>query len=324
MSGGAIGNDGYDELVRRAADEELAGGESDHDRKKRAIWEEMGSRLEDRGVPSRQIGKRVRRSIEDELERREGVRISVYSGYFYQVMRANNWAIHPKSADGEIAGEQNGFASGVDHALADAIETCMEALRSARDSADGIDLRDLLGDRYGVFRWELEGHSAMLSDMANMRTKVPASLQMTFRRIMAAESGMISIAAAFHEAKGAMLAEMRRSHTAWLTSKQAGKIRDCLEPAMVPLVRPRTREMAIFLGWYGLSCPSCGSWLVQESADGGASDLACHDCGARFRGYTVAHCPRCRHPMYDQIESYSGCPACGQILVVPPARRVRK
>lgn len=114
-----------------------------------------------------------------------------------------------------------------------------------------------------------------------------------------------------------------------LTTKQAGKICRGQVKNVLALFNPRNRDQAIDCGFYGLQCPSCGSYRLEEKAhpDSGKWLLFCYNCNNWSEGKTITKCRFCYYPFYEdalkQIEEEEKCPNCQKPVFMPKSRIIK-
>ena len=114
-----------------------------------------------------------------------------------------------------------------------------------------------------------------------------------------------------------------------LTPKQAGKICRGNVKNVLALFDPRNRDQAIDCGFYGLQCPKCSSFRLEEKAhpDAGEWLLFCYNCNNWSEGKTITKCRFCYYPFYDnalkQIEEEEKCPNCQKPVSMPKSRIIK-
>ena len=304
------------DLIKSAIAYELDGT---RDVTRRELQEAIGDEYEMQGVPKEQIGERIRQAIEPALERAVGHKVSIYTAHHHRILKAKGW-LHPQGAGkgGRFTSEKNaGFVS--------AISEVQDQVLFVKAAARDLDMSELSTENYNLLCREIRAHAAIMHDTADAKTKLPPNLHMLFRSILGMASGMNAIARTFHAAKTALLLEVKGACEDWITPKQAAKVRDWRETGMLPLVRPKTRDMAIFMGWYGLQCPECASWATAVNPEGGMkTEIKCSQCGHVWPGYTVSHCLKCHIPFYQEDIAKmrargkkTTCYSCGMFVYLP-------
>ncbi len=155
----------------------------------------------------------------------------------------------------------------------------------------------------------------------NEKTKVPINTQNLILLEAATASSITNAGKTFQEIKLNQYEELGK----YLTAKQIGKIQERTVPELLPLFKPDSRDAAIFMGFFGLSCPHCYSWRVLEQHDVTVSitQLHCLDCEKKFQGKTVSKCRKCQIPFYKeellQVVKKGKCPnpSCQHEMELP-------
>ena len=305
-----------EDLIKSAIAYELA---DTTDTSRRELWESIGEEYEMQGIPKEQIGERIRQAIEPALERALGHKVSIYTAHHHRIISAKGWLrLQGAGKGGKHTSEKNvGFIS--------AISEVQDQVLFAKSAAKDLDMSSMSTENYDLLCREIRTHAAIMHDFADGKTKLPPNLHMLFRSIIATVSGMNAIARTFHAAKMAMLDKVKDGLEDWITPKQAAKVRDWKETGMLPLVRPKSRDMAIFMGWHGLQCPECESWATAVDPSGETpTQIRCSQCGHRWPGYTISHCLKCHVPFYQEDIAKmrergkkTTCYSCGMFVYLP-------
>ena len=323
--------DEFADLANEAAKEELSGTLPET---KKDLWIRMGTILEEQGVHNRLISGQIQEAVENRIEALTGDKVHINTAHFYRVMREKKWYSRPHSGGAEIQedpivstiplGGSKTVLYNPNERLADAIDrmasTCkfLSAVARRIEDSDGnrVDISKFADDTDG-FIWDLEQISEMCKNAADGKTSVPQQTQIIFRQVLLNEAGMLHIGKAFLKARLSMLDEVGKK---FMSKKQAAKYRTGQNPNPLPLFVPKTREEAIFMGYYGLHCRQCMSWRVTTQTDANAvENLVCLDCDRTFEGMTISHCSGqgscgalffCEQIQY--IKKNKKCPDCGK------------
>lgn len=161
----------------------------------------------------------------------------------------------------------------------------------------------------------MEQHIMIAEKIYNRKEKVPANLQHILLYLLVTEGSVNEAARAFLQKRDELLE---------FTSKQAGKLQAGSIPDLLPILKPYSRDVAIFLGYFGVACPTCGSWEVKEKPGSGyPPDLECWSCaGPTFKAKTMAKCTYCQIPLYEDnlasIIKTGKCKLCHHEINYPP------
>ena len=321
--------DEFADLANEAAKEVLSGTLPET---KKDLWIRMGTILEEQGVHNRLISGQIQEAVENRIEALTGDKVHINTAHFYRVMRERQWYSRPHLAgasperDEKVSLIPSGETKTVlyNEKLAEALDEMIYACKFLATAARRMEDRD--GNRVdiGKFIDDLDGFardvtqvSKMCKDAADSKTSVPQQTQALFRQVMLTEAGMINIGKAFLKARLSMLDEVGNK---FMSKKQAAKYRTGQNPTPLPIFQPKTRDEAIFMGYYGLHCRKCKSWRVTQQTDANAvENLICLDCDRTFEAMTISHCSgqgSCGALFFCELIQYikknKKCPECGK------------
>lgn len=320
----------FNDKAKLAADEELK--EDATTKTKREIWEDMGTELEISGYPKHKISVKIQNTIEEILLEKSGYEIKINTRHFYRTMEKNNWQdesyARNKKTDALRHLENSSIYSGNNSEFVKVLEKIGIVNKSLIEKCKGMIDDDgnpyafkdhIPKDVYEETLNQLDEVNNMIKDEADYKTKIPQRLHHIFKLVFYEQSGMFAIAKAFAYQKLVSINHMNN----WLTKKQANKFKVGEEPNQLPLYKPRTRESALFAGFFGQQCEKCKSWRVKETVEEGLnSKLICIDCESRFNVFTVHHCKICQTPLYKEtiqkmIKNKNTCIACKNVVNLP-------
>jgi hypothetical protein len=312
-------------LVEEAVLEEMRGEEGNNYLKE--SWIKLGNQLEIDGVPKDQICTvaaelLVAKKAEQFKIPKNELRMS---GYFYRVFAEHSWTnkFFARNSSTVPLGEQEN--SSLNTPYYEENKPIIEIIHR---------LRKHLGDILGFYEEnphmsELEGdvrknirksihlmnqHIMIAEKIYNRKEKVPANLQHVLLYLLVTEGSVNDAARAFLQKRDELLE---------FTSKQAGKLQSGSIPDLLPILKPYTRDIAIFLGYFGVQCPHCSSWEVKEKPGSGIyPDLECWNCdGPTWKAKTLAKCSYCQIPLYEEYLAYlvktGKCKHCKNTIEYP-------
>lgn len=151
------------------------------------------------------------------------------------------------------------------------------------------------------------------------KTKVPQNTEQILLECLTTSSGSLSEGAGeFMQIRIKLLLDQRKSI---LTAKQGKKFQMGDKASQLPLLKPLTRDTAVFLDYFGVQC-ECNSWRIRPKPD--TRNVECYDCGKEFSAKTVSKCRYCQIPLYKadlkhiadtwqtvEDENTVGDPMCG-------------
>ena len=311
---------------------------------KRELWQKMGNELEIAGYPKDQIAKKIQTSIEEKLEAKLNQPVKINTAHYYQVMNENSWTdqsfAHHTKEEQEIDPVRdrenssyiveepqetpNARAINTVRGLKQLCVNLEHSLKNLKDDNNNlINLEDIFSKKeLNEFFDQADSIIKITANAANAKTVVPPNTHGIFKDTFRVQSGLLNVARVFLRTQIHMIENIKKT---FLTKKQAGKFARGMEPNPLRIFVPKSREEAIFMDFFGLSCPSCSSWRVQESTDASTShNLKCIDCLSPFSGVTVTHCSgfsNCGMLFYleelQEILETGKCPGCKKDIKLP-------
>ena len=294
-------------LSEEAVNEELESQDADQvQNTKREIWEKMGNELEIAGYEKDKISVKIQSTIEEKLETKLGYAVKINTAYYYRVMAKNTWQDQNHTSNNASGNQSettplgesknssiysaNEKAIGHVRDLKHLCDTVLHTLKNIRDDNNNlINLEDVFDKKeLAEYFTQSKQIAKIVANTANSKTIVPPNTHGIFRDTLRIESGLLNVAKIFLRCQLHMIENIKKT---FLTKKQAGKFTRGTEPNPLPIFIPKSREEAIFMDFFGLTCTSCGSWRVQQASDANKiNNLKCVDCSTAFPGYTVSHC----------------------------------
>ncbi len=292
----------------------------------REYYKRCFSQAEIDGVPKPEIARTVR----EQLNRIKTKKVRakkpdaseseclINTSWFYEV--ASECGVTPESAKAEsippaesgdtsIYTGNNEFAVNKLRDFRKAILILEGGFKNLNVDGKPLDITTVFGKKeLAEFFQDVDHVIKIATNSADAKTTVPTNVHQIFKETLRVESGILNVAKIFLRTQLHMVENMQQQ---FITKKQSGKFIKGKEPNQLPLFKPKSREEAIFLGWYGLEC-KCGSWRVATDVGGTAKAnnerLVCMDCNTHFDGYTVTHC--------------SGQGSCGMLFYIEELRDI--
>jgi hypothetical protein len=292
------------------------------DSSNRDLWIKMGEQLEIDGVPRERISTIMKRDIEDML----------YEGLFKRFMSRGEYKWHNNTY--WIVTRERGWTNPdmarhtdpdrirktVPHANPNMKELCYDIINLCKMLADrsqhGASLEACLG------RKEMEEfYRQRLTIISNCRnaidrkTKAPRNTETFLLECLATVCGSVNkCAEVFMEQN----LERLKMQGKFLTVKQATKFQKGMRQSRHFILKPPTRDMALYLDYAGVQC-TCGSWRVRPRPD--SYGLECYDCGKALPPAHVSKCDYCRVPLYKErlqhIVKSGRCENCNKRVDLP-------
>ena len=184
---------------------------------------------------------------------------------------------------------------------------------------------------------ELTLTTELVGEAAKSRTKIPQRCHHLIKGILVTESSMLQASASLLEVRKKLLVK----YGSYIGKKQAHKHIRGKEPNQLEIFKPRNRDVAIFMGWYGTQCDSCSGWRMELSPESGAPVglIRCVDCShfatLAKAGAGAPQCRRCGTILWTDIIqkharryrdcptlAHMDCPGCGFDLEFPVSWRL--
>lgn len=314
------------QLAEDAALEELQ-SEKGNDSLKQ-IWLKLATQLEVENIPKHQIstiGKKI--IIEKKKEQLKKLNISqqridevTISGWWREVMSDEGYTDSKFDSSGatEPSPENSSLNSNnpdmVD-LLYDIKEVCSIAITKAKEYQN---FEEIFGQKetreyYKQLRTIIKNCKYAFDG----KTKVPENTEHLLLQCIAVSSGSIAEGGVmFMKARTTLLEEQRDE---LLTTKQLSKFQNGDKISTLPLLKPTSRDPAVFLDYLGIPCPKCGFFSVRKKTDSSSSE--CYDCNNTFTHKTVAKCRYCQIPLYKEnllhIVNTGKCENCNTENILP-------
>lgn len=315
-------------IAEQAINEELKGEQSNITLK--IFYTKLGEQLEMDGVPKLEVSKTgYKILVEMKREKLKDTNIPTdqiqINTYYYKVMSDIGYtdpSFDHSSQDAQLAERENSSINTPFYQENKPIIDIIHRLKKHLSDILGFyeteaHMSLLEGDMKKNIRKSIHlmnQHIMIAEKIYNRKEKVPANLQHILLYLLVTEGSVNDAAKAFLQ---------KREELLEFTSKQAGKLQAGSIPDLLPILRPYSRDVAIFLGYFGLPCIHCGSWEVKEKPGSGhPPDLECWSCdGEKFKARTIAKCSYCQIPLYEEelaaIIKTGKCKVCHTEITYP-------
>ena len=128
------------------------------------------------------------------------------------------------------------------------------------------------------------------------KTKVPTNTEQVLLQCIAAASGDLTDGGVMYmKARTKLLKQQKKDI---LTTKQLSRYQNGDKISDLYLLKPHSRDTAIFLDYLGIQCIRCDSWRIRKNPK--PSNVECYDCGEQFIAKTAATCRFCQTPLYKE------------------------
>lgn len=307
-------------LAEKAALEVIKGEETNPILKD--AWINLGNQLEIDGVPKVNIPSVASELIRSQISEKtkipkEEIKLS---GYFYRVYKQAGWSSISTTEEIDNALGRNDNSS-INTKNAEAREIlvltksiCDLAIKKLQESPEMDTIWDKKETREFYRQWRTIINNCKYA--FDEKTKVPENTEQILLECLATSSGSMSEGAyLFMDTKIKFLKNQGKS---MLTSKQGRKFQLGDRASQLPLLKPLTRDEAVFLDYFGVQC-KCNSWRVRLKL--GSKNVECYDCNLIFAAKTVSKCRYCQIPLYKEnllhIVKTDKCENCNTEIILP-------
>jgi len=269
------------------------------------LWVQMGNELEIQGIQKTQISTIMRRDIEDMLYEKQFKEFMPreeykwHNGSYWLVTKKNGWT-DPSMARNVLSdpGQDQGNSS-INTPNGNMVELCCDIIDICRTMIDKSKLIPPMENTFGekLMNEFYKQRMAITSNCKNAidnKTKVPKNTELFLLECLATVLGNTNkCAKVFMEQNIIHLTEQDK----FLTLKQATKFQKGGKQSQLNILKPNSRDTALFLNYSGVQC-TCGGWRVRDKAD--SRDLECYDCDKTLLQGHISKCEHCQIPLYKE------------------------
>lgn len=299
MSLKTIHSKDYRNLLDNVIENELSAIQPNNE----VLWVQMGNQLEIEGVEKTKISTIVRKDIEDKLWETEFKEEYTREDYrycnskYYEVMKANGWT-NPDMArnvnldprvDQEIVLCTNPDMKAICY---DVINLCRILIEKSKE---GVSFEKVFGEKHmNEFYKQMRTIVNNCKNAIDNKTKVPKNTELFLLECLSTITKSVNkCAEVFMEQNLLHLKEQGK----FITLKQATKFQKGMRQSQQFILKPSTRDMALFLDYTGIQC-ECGSYRVRQKQN--SYDLECYDCDMTLPHGHVSKCEHCNTPLYKE------------------------
>lgn len=295
--------------------------------KNKELWVSMGNELEIEGVQKNQISKIMRKDIEDKL----------YEKQFYKFLSRKDYHWHTGSY--WIVTKQNGWTDNfmARHTL-DPVENqeivlytnksmksiCYDIINLCKimieKSKSNISFEKTFGKKE-MDEFYKQRHTIInnCKNVIDYKTKIPSNTEIFLLECLSTILASTNkCAEKFMEQNLIRFKEQGK----FLTLKQTTKFQNGTKQSHQFILKPPTRDMAIFLDYTGIQC-TCGSFRVRMKGGNGIDSfkLICYDCNKILPKCHISKCSVCKIPLYKErllhIVKTNKCENCDSVIDLP-------
>lgn len=313
----------YHNLLDTAVENELSTNISTNE----SLWNKMGDQLEIEGIAKDATSAIMRKDIEDKLyeeEYKEYIPREQYhwhSGYYYRVMKKQG-RLNPalsKSNQSTPSGESDNSSINTKNSemllLCDSVIDICKTIKDKSKESKSLDV--IFGNK--VMTEFYRQQNTMINNCKNAidnKTKIPQNTEMILLECLATVMGNANKCGQVFQK---IIMQHMESQCKFLTQKQASKFQSGGKQSQLYLLKPTSRDFAVYEGYTGIQC-TCGSWRVRPKSDH-TSNWECYDCEKIMPKQHVCKCTHCQIPLYQDrilhIIKTGKCENCNEAVDLP-------
>ncbi len=315
MSQSTLHSKDYHNLLQNVIENELASAPPSNE----TLWFQMGSQLEIEGVEKTQISTIMRRDIENQLYEKQFKYHMPREDYkwhnnsFWLVTKKNNWT-NPNMARHILDPTQDQRNSSINTPNKDMILLCYDVIHTCRIMIEKSKECDSFYDVFGKkdMKEFYKQRNTIIKNCKiaiDSKTKIPKNTESFLLECLATVLGNTNkCAQVFMKYNLKLLQDQNK----FLTLKQATKFRNGGKQSQQLILKPISRDTAIYLDYTGIQC-SCSSWRVR--------DFTCMDCDKKLPVQHISKCSHCQIPLYKErllhIVKTNKCEDCNGTVDLP-------
>ena len=291
------------------------------------LWNKMGDQLEIEGIKKELTSPIIRKDIEDKLFEQEykdympREDYKWHSGYYYRVMkkqgRLNSANKTDKTPPGGVDNSSINTQNDKMLLLCDSIIDICRTIKEKSKSKDCKELEIIFGKKEMTEFYRQQ--NTMIDNVKNAidnKTKIPKNTELFLLECLATVMGNTNkCGQIFQKIIMAHMEEQRK----FLTQKQATKFQTGGKQSQLFLLKPTSRDFAIYEGYTGIQC-TCSSWRVRPKLDH-TTNWECYDCDKIIPKQHIPKCSCCQIPLYtDRIQHIiktGKCDNCNEDIELP-------
>jgi len=275
------------------------------------LWIAMGNELEIQGVEKTQISTIMRRDIEDMLYEKQFKEFMPredykwHNGSYWIVTKRNGWTDPSMARNVKTDPTQDQDNSSINTQNYSMIELCYDIIDICRTMIDkskdqnAASFEELFGKkRMNEFYKQRRAITSNCKNAIDSKTKVPRNTEMFLLECLATVLGSTNkCASVFMEQNMLHL----KAQDKFLTLKQATKFQKGNKQSQLNILKPISRDTALFLDYSGVQC-TCGGWRVRDKQD--SRNLECYDCDKVLPQGHISKCTNCQIPLFKERLQY--------------------
>ncbi len=284
-----------------------------------SLWIAMGTELEIQGIEKTLISTIMRKDIEDMLYEKQFKEFMPreeykwHNGTYWLVTKKNGWT-NPDMARNISDPTQDQGNSSINTPNYNMIKLCYDIIDICRNMIDKSknipSLEESFGKKdMGEFYKQRTALVNNCKSAIDNKTKVPRNTELFLLECLATVLGSTNKCAEIFMAQNM---KYLKEQDKFLTLKQAAKFQKGYKQSQLNILKPISRDIALFLDYSGVQC-TCGGWRVRDKPD--SRNLECYDCDKVLPQGHISKCNFCQIPLYKErilwmIKHQNKCQNC--------------
>ena len=295
----------YYRLLNNVVDNELVTNEYANNK---TLWVAMGNELEIQGMEKTRISTIIRKDIEDILYEKKfkeympREEYKWHNGNFWIVTKSNGWTDPSMARHVSVpnADQENSSIYAANPDMTNLCNEIIEVSKTLRDKSRSIEPLDVVFGKKEMDEFYKQRYVIIdnCKNAIDSKTKVPKNTELFLLECLSTVLGSVNkCAQVFMEQNLIRLKEQGK----FFTLKQATKFQRGGKQSQLEILKPKTRDTALYLNCSGVQC-TCGSWNVKNKND--SNDLECYDCEKVLPRGHISKCRHCQVPLYKERLEY--------------------
>lgn len=314
-------------LAAQAAQEEI---ETEQSPSLKTKYENLMTQLEVDGIPKDQvstIGQKIileqKKSIlEKKGSSQEELDNLTINRWWYVVASENNYvnpfyARNTKETDAQLHQDNSSINTRNSEMLV-VCDKIIDLCRTIKEKSNECEELEIIFGKKEMKEFYRQ-RNTMLENCKNAidnKTKIPKNTELFLLECLATVMGNTNKCGQIFQK---IIMNHMEEQGKFLTQKQATKFQSGGKQSQLDLLKPTSRDFAIYEGYTGTQC-TCGSWRVRPKLDHN-NNWECFDCEKIIPRQHIPRCSFCQIPLYtDRIEHIiktERCENCNEKVVLP-------
>lgn len=291
-----------------------------------SLWVKMADQLEIEKVPKHNISAIIRKDIEEQMwqihyqdvPREE---FSWSPGNYWRFAKKQEWTNpdHARNVNADSQGSQdNSSINTKNDKMLLLCDKIIDVCRTIKEKAKDYDSLENYFGKKEVNEFYKQ-QNTMIGNCKNVidnKTKIPQRTELLLLESLATVMGNTNHCGQVFQTLIMINMDLQGK---FLTQKQATKFQTGGKQSQLYLLKPTSRDFAIYEGYTGVQC-TCGEFRVRPKQDH-TSNWECYDCDRIIPKQHIPKCGCCQIPLYEDriqhIIKTGKCDNCNEKVDLP-------